>query len=150
LFPTDLPIGLVWESYANRANEGEEAGKQDAKNALIQANSLGFPNSLPIYFAVDWDARTATKLNNVSAYFDGIRSVLDSRGIGAYGGYYVIKTLFDNSKISHGWQTIAWSDGKWDSRAQIRHIVSNYSLPKGKGKVDFDDIMTDDWGGWKP
>jgi hypothetical protein len=138
-----LVIGLVWESSASRANDGKAAGVQDAQAALAQANSLGVPSNIPIYFAIDWDA-TEAQQTNINAYFDGIHSVFGSRKVGAYGGYYVIKRLFDASKINYGWQTYAWSGGQWDSRAQIRQTLNG----QWSGQVDFDETTTSDWGGW--
>lgn len=140
-----LAIGLVWESYAMRGKEGYEAGVQDGRAALSQASNLGFPDHLPVYFAIDWDA-TAEEQSNINEYFHGVRSVFGSRKVGAYGGYYVIKRLFDVSKIDYGWQTYAWSDGLWDNRAQLRQILND----QWNGQVDFDESTTGDWGGWQP
>lgn len=147
-----LGIGLVWEWYADRASEGREAGIQDAQAALAQANALGFPNNLPIFFAIDWDiadyAPASTdpraKLGIIDDYFDGVISVLGADRVGAYGGYWAIKRLFDAGLIKYGWQTYAWSGGQWDSRAQLRQVLNG----QWNGSVDFNDTTTDNAGFW--
>lgn len=138
-----LSIGLVWEWYANRANEGRDAGIADARSAAAQAGALGFPAYLPIYFAVDWDA-TEQEQGNINAYFDGIRSVFSGRKLGVYAGYWPLKRLFDAQLVNYGWQTYAWSGGNWDSRAQMRQTLNG----QWNGQVDFDETESDDAGLW--
>lgn len=138
-----LAIGLVWEWYAQRPLEGEQAGIEDARAALNQAAALGFPAYLPIYFAVDWDA-TEQQQGPINAYFQGVRSVFAGRKVGAYAGFYPLKRLFDAGLISHGWQTYAWSGGRWDNRAQLRQTLNG----QWNGSVDFGETMADDHGLW--
>lgn len=140
-----LAIGLVWEWYAQRAKEGMAAGVEDGRAAANQANALGFPQYLPIYFAVDWDA-TPGDQGAINAYFQGIRSVLGGRKLGAYGGYWVIKRLFDAGMIVYGWQTYAWSGGNWEARAQLRQVLNG----QWNGQVDFDESVAADYGAWTP
>jgi hypothetical protein len=49
----------VWETTANRAGAGRQAGTADAIVAAEQAKACGKPGSAPIYFAVDFDADPA-------------------------------------------------------------------------------------------
>lgn len=138
-----LGIGLVWEWYENRAKEGKAAGLADGLAALNQANALGYPQYLPLYFAVDFDA-TEQDQGPINDYFDGVRTSLAGRKVGAYGGFYPVKRLFDAQLIQYGWQTYAWSGGQWDSRAQLRQTLNG----QWGGQVDFDEAVADDWGGW--
>jgi hypothetical protein len=153
-------IGLIWQSSKKRVNSGYTAGVQDAEAALAQANTLGFPKSLPIYFtANDWPVTTTEVPTTIVDYFKGIRSVFGSRDIGAYGQCSVLKGLCDNSEteVRYLWQAGAssWSSGQWDTRIQIRQTPEYrrlvYATKKGKKltcDLDFDDIMSDDWGAW--
>jgi hypothetical protein len=50
---------VVWETTANRAGAGRQAGTADAIVAAEQAKACGKPGSAPIYFAVDFDADPA-------------------------------------------------------------------------------------------
>lgn len=138
-----LSIGLVWEWYAQRPLEGLQAGVEDARAAAAQAAALGFPEYLPIYFAVDWDA-SEQQQGAINAYFQGVRSVFSGRKVGAYAGYYPLKRLFDAQLITHGWQTYAWSGGRWDERAQLRQTRNG----QWNGSVDFGETMSDDHGLW--
>lgn len=128
-----LAIGLVWEWYAQRANEGEAAGVQDGQAALNLANSLGVPESVPIFFAVDWDA-TPEQQTAINAYLNGAKTALGDR-VGIYGGYWSLKRAFDAHIVKWGWQTYAWSGGQWDSRAQLRQTENG----QWNGQVDFDE-----------
>lgn len=137
-----LAIGLVWEWYAQRANEGQAAGAQDTQAALSQAAALGFPTNLPIFFAVDWDA-TPEQQANIDAYLNGAKQVLGDR-VGIYAGYWPLKRAFDNGVIKWGWQTYAWSGGNWDSRAQLRQELNG----QWGGQVDFDEDVAGTNGLW--
>ena len=93
------------------------------------------PEGRPIYFGVDFDA-AASQQGTINAYFDGAISVLGKQRVGAYAGYYVIKRLFDAGKITWGWQTYAWSGGKWDSRAQLRQVKNGVVIAGGDCDID--------------
>jgi hypothetical protein len=59
--------------------------------------------------------------------------------MGAYGGYYVVKRLFDAGLIDDGWQAYAWSGGQWDSRAALRQIRNGVNV--GGGDCDIDESV---------
>jgi hypothetical protein len=140
LYAQGLGIGLVWETTANRALDGYNAGVADAKDALAQASALNF-NGV-IYLAVDFDA-TPQQQDAINNYINGAKSVGGDRIAAAYGGYWVIKRLFDAGIIKWGWQTYAWSGGNWDSRAQLRQVKNG----QWNDSVDFNESTTDNWGG---
>lgn len=106
---------LVFETTSGRATAGFAAGQHDARSALSQAAAAGAPSGIAIYFAVDFDA----SWQSVASYFKGVASVLGVRRTGAYGGIRVIEGLFNAGLITFGWQTLAWSGGRWSSRAQV-------------------------------
>lgn len=136
-------LAFIWEWYAGRAKEGFASGVQDATSALAQANALGIPSDVPLFFAVDYDAPDSDQ-PALNAYFDGVASVIGLPRTGSYGGYWIIKRLFDAGKITYGYQTYAWSGGNWDPRAQLRQVLNG----QWGGQVDFDDATTDNWGQW--
>jgi hypothetical protein len=140
---------LVWESSATRALDGRAAGQADARSALSQAQALGLQSGRPIFFALDFD-ETAAQSVAVASYFRGVHDVLDNAGpvsfptpvpVGAYGGYWAIKRLFDAGLIKYGWQTYAWSGGLWDPRAQLEQYLNGSS-------VDYDRAIAADYGQW--
>lgn len=112
LHAAGLGIWLVFESTADRAKAGRAAGVADAKTARSKAAALGYPAACPIFFAVDFDAAAST----VSAYFDGVKSVLGDRA-GVYGGINVV------GLADWAWQTTAWSGGRLSPHAHLYQRV---------------------------
>jgi hypothetical protein len=96
-----------------------------------------------VYFAVDYDTTVGP---HIRAYFKAIAAVVGLKRVGAYGSYRVIKALFDEGLITYGWQTYAWSGGKWDPRAQIQQYSNNETI--GGASVDYDRAMHADYGQW--
>lgn len=143
LIAAGLDVVSNWESTAESALGGHAQGVADAQAADAQHRAVGAPASRPIYFSVDFDA-TPGQQAAINAYFDGVASVIGRERTGAYGGYYVIKRLFDAGKITWGWQTYAWSGGQWDPRAQLRQIQNGIL----GGSCDKDQAMTADFGQW--
>jgi hypothetical protein len=138
-----IDIVANWEWGADDALDGFNRGVEHAKAADKQAAALGMPSDRPIYFSCDFDA-TPGQQAAIDAYMDGVASVIGRSRTGAYGGYYVIKRLFDHGKITWGWQTYAWSGGQWDSRAQVRQIQNGIE----GGQLDKDEAVAADFGQW--
>ena len=153
-----IAIGVVWESTSNRALDGYLAGKKDAQIALAKLKAVGNPDGV-VYFALDFDVPdyakllpdfpvfAIRKLGPVAHYFAGILSVIPVARVGGYGGYYPIKRLFDAKLISYGWQTLAWSGGRWEPRAQVRQVGG---AVVGGVKCDLNKAMHPDYGVWHP
>jgi peptidoglycan hydrolase-like protein with peptidoglycan-binding domain len=141
-----IDLGVVWETTSSRAKAGYAAGQQDAKDADAQAKACGMPNGKPIYFAVDFDASPGDKAAILN-YFKGVASVIGKNRTGMYGGYYPIKWAFDAGDIAYGWQTYAWSGGKWDSRAQLRQYSNDHVI--GGVGLDYDRSVKSDFGQWR-
>lgn len=128
----------VWETTATRALARYAAGRSDARAALRQERALGVPASRPIYFAVDFN-ETARQGRAVASYFRGVKSVLGVKRTGGYGGYRTIRRLFKARLIRFGWQTSAWSGGRWDRRAQLQQYAYHNAY-------DRDRAMTSAYG----
>ncbi len=132
-----------WEASSTDSLSGYNQGVADAKTANAEAAADGAPGTRPIYFSVDFDAAESQQAT-IDAYFDGVASVIGRSRTGAYGGYWVIKRLFDGGKITWGWQTYAWSGGNWDSRAQVRQVQNDIL----GGCCDKDEAVAADFGQW--
>jgi len=143
LIANGIDIVSNWEQNSDDARGGFSQGASDAQEAQRQAADDGAPADRPIYFSVDWDA-SPDEQNVINSYFDGVASVIGRNRTGAYGSYYVIKRLFDAGKITYGWQTLAWSGGQWDPRAQLRQTAVNIL----NGDADLDQSMATDFGQW--
>lgn len=139
---------VVWETTSSRALAGRQAGRDDALTALYKTRALGMPEDRPIYFAVDFDANSGD-FAKLKEYFIGAASPEGGLGkdrVGMYGGYTPIKWAFDNKLITWGWQTYAWSGGRWDTRAHIQQYKNGVNM--GGADVDYDRAMYDDYGQW--
>jgi len=136
-------VVVVFETTAKRAEAGHAAGVADAHTAVTELAYCGLPADLPVYFAVDYDTTVGP---NVTGYFQGAASVLGLARVGGYGGYKVIKALLDKQLATYGWQTYAWSGGKWDSRAQLQQYDNGRTI--GGASVDYARAMHPDYGQW--
>lgn len=144
LHDAGISVGVVWESTAKRPESGHAAGVADAKAALALLKSLGAPDSTAVYFAVDYDTTVGP---HITAYLEGAASVLGLARVGVYGGYKIVKACFDKALITYGWQTYAWSGGKWDARAQLQQYSNGLTL--GGGDVDYCHLIKPA-GLWEP
>jgi hypothetical protein len=150
-------IGIVstFEYQASDALGGYQQGKEYAGLALEQHAAAGGPAGRPIYFGVDFDTpdyapnlpntpeNAHAKLGAIGHYFQGINDTLGGPHLtGAYGGYWVIKRLFEAGLIGLGWQTAAWSGGeRYPRAAMYQHGFF--------GSYDVNDASVDDYGQWR-
>jgi hypothetical protein len=140
LIAAGIDIFLAFEYGANEAASGSAQGNKDGQLATEQLRQFGAPADMAVYFAVDFDipdyapslpdtpANAFAKLGPVGKYFQAIKVASPEYAIGGYGGYYAITRLFDAGLIRYGWQTVAWSGGKLDSRAGIYQLASPTGL----------------------
>ena len=138
-------IVTVFEDSATRALGGFDSGAADARFCVLALRNAGSPRNAPVFFAVDFDESPA-QAEAVRQYFLGVVSILGHNRVGAYGGYWVIKRLFDAGLIRYGWQTYAWSGTNWDFRAQLRQFSNGHTI--GGVDCDFDRAMAPDYGQW--
>lgn len=143
-----LSIVSNFEWYANRPNEGFNAGAWDAHTAQQYHAAAGGPDTAPIYFSVDF---LPTDMTPIESYFQGIASVMPLEDIGAYGPYSVIKFLKENNLITWCWQTYAWSTDAsgtyWFSGNHIEQYHNGVALSDGT-IVDLDRAMVTEYGQW--
>lgn len=136
-----LDVGFVWEDYANAALSGEAQGVKDAQAALAQANALGVPSSVALYFAVDVNT---TDTADTIAYFKGVNSVIGLGRTGGYADYFILEALISAGVISFVWQTVAWSHGQVAPQA---HLLQD-GTQVFNGGADIDEVRQANWGQW--
>ena len=117
LHDAGLSVGVVWETAAQRALDGEAAGQADAHAAEAQADALGYPAGCPIFYAVDFGA-TGAQMPTVEAYFAGIRAMA-RRPVGVYGSAAVVEAVLAVGAAEFAWQTCAWSGTGVSTRAHL-------------------------------
>lgn len=105
-----LGLLCVWETYANRALEGEPAGAVDGAKALQCAREIDMPESGIIYFAVDFDA-SPSQMDSIAGYLRGARAQTGPYNIGVYGSFAVCEAMAARvPEVCRGyWQCVAWS-----------------------------------------
>lgn len=112
-----IACGAIWETYANRAADGYQAGVDDARKAQAQVASHGYPD-MTVYATIDFDMAEWQK-DQVVEYFRGFCDVLGKQRVGVYGGYWGCKAVLDAGYARYGWQTLAWSGGNRDERCAL-------------------------------
>lgn len=140
-------VGLNWEQAAGDMLRGFSVGRTHAAEALRQANALGAPSWVPIYFSADTDVRSGAQMNAVAAYLDGCAAVLGRHRVGLYGSFRVIESLVP-SRALWGWQTYAWSGGKVSSKSHIYQYKNNVRL--SGADVDLCRTLQASAGLWSP
>lgn len=137
-----LAVVLVYESTADRAGEGFDAGRSDAITAAARVADLGFPRDQPIYFAVDYDADPS----DVVAYFQGVGSWLALARIGVYGSHRVVTYLHQGLLAAYAWQALAWSGGQHYQGRHLYQVLNGQTL--NGGAVDYNEANQADFGQW--
>ncbi len=139
-----IAVVFVFEMFAGDAvGEGGRTGTADAQLALAGMRSLGVPDTVPIYFAVDIDARPEQQVQ-IDSYLRAAGSILGPQRIGVYGGYWVIQRCATNRSAIWYWQTYAWSGGNVSSAAHIYQYWNGQTL-NGKS-VDYNRALKPDFG----
>ncbi len=144
LLKAGIDIVTVFETTTARALSGYDGGAHDAFSANQQLLALGAPAGAPVYFTVDFDA--AYEQPHIDRYLRGAAKVIGLDRVGVYGGYWVVKRCFDAGVVKYGWQTYAWSGGRWEPRAQLQQYSNGHRL--NGVAVDYDRAVADDFGQW--
>lgn len=113
-----LYIVSVFETTANRAVNGRNAGLEDGAAALRVAREVGQPEGTAIYFAVDYDAQSGD-YNRIEAYLRAAAEQLPGYETGVYGSYAVVEAMAARGACSKFWQTYAWSRGNKSDSSNI-------------------------------
>ena len=129
---------LVHEIGANDAAGGWDAGVRNARAALNDARSIGYPEELPIFMAADdWLARQGIGLSTAMAYLQGAASVLGVGRTGAYGFTDFVHAAQDQGLANWFWLCGAESgvrDGiqlyQVDNHPEIRPTTFDIDLDK--------------------
>jgi|HubBroStandDraft_6_1064221.scaffolds.fasta_scaffold00062_87 hypothetical protein len=160
LHAAGIAVFAAFEYDPQAPAKGEPQGARDGTLAGRQLAELGAPPQTGVYFACDWDipdyapklpdikASAKAKLGPIAEYFAVINEQNPAYRVGAYGGYYAVRRLFDAGLISLGWQTVAWSGGQRDTRAQLYQTTGRVSI--GGADLDIHEGTVADFGQWLP
>lgn len=143
-----MPLACNFESTADRMRGAAPAGHADA---IEQSGNLAAlripPQAVRSWFSADWDVQPG----EVAAVLDYLHAAADVLGgkqfVGCYGGLRAVKAAMDAGFA--GWQTVAWSGGRWDPRAVARQTGQQATV--GGVRVDVNQIISlaglGAWGG---
>ena len=151
LLDAGLAVATVFEESRGHMLGGKAAGVDAAKASRDVAGACGMPSGRPHYFALDIDPNplTGREWDLVRAYLDGAASVLGWSAVGIYGGFRAIEELVPGS-ARWGWQTLAWSGGRWSDKAHLQQYVLD--IDRCGGRIDLDRTHPDrditDYGQW--
>jgi hypothetical protein len=142
-----MAVAVVWQEGKTQMMRGYDGGVTDARDARALFDGLGLPG-IPVHYSCDQETSvlSSADIGKIDAYLDGTLSVTGLARSGMYGDYGIIKREFDRGKITFGWQTYAWSGGKWDARAQLRQVHNNQNVCGGY--IDWDEAHHADYGQW--
>jgi hypothetical protein len=139
-------IVLNWEQAAGDMLKGYATGVAHAKEALRQANALGAPAWVPIYFSCDTDVNDAQRAA-VAEYLNGAASVLGRSRVGVYGSYACIEHMVP-TYATWGWQTYAWSGGKTSGKAHFKQYKNGVTV--AGADCDLNVSLKPNYGAWFP
>lgn len=153
LLGAGIDIFLAFEYGAKQAALGAKQGEIDAQLAHRQLQALGAPESMTVYFAVDFDipdyapksSSPRAKLGPVGDYFAAIKSLALPFTTGIYGGYYAVSRALDAKVADMAWQTVAWSGGQRDKRAVLYQLARQVL---GAADVNLLETAGHDFGQW--
>jgi len=149
-----LQIVSIFESTAERAKEGAEAGAEDSARALEQASALGQPQGSAIYATADFDC-SEEELEGVLGYFRAFKAGLGSEGkLGVYGCGRVCEATAAAGVADFTW--LAGGLGMNGSRefAKSGNATIQQDVGDKRGldlgiSIDSDLASTEDFGGWR-
>jgi hypothetical protein len=137
LHDAGLGIGLVWETTTTAALAGWQAGAHDFAAANRFADAQGYPDDMPIFFAVDTDVSLVQVRGPVADTFHGALSNGNLRPCRPYGEHDVLDILCGQLKLMPcGWQCYAWSGGRQSAH---RCLFQRYPAVLG-GTVDHNEV----------
>jgi hypothetical protein len=87
-----------------------------------------------------------THVPAVSAYFDGVLSVMGFDRTGIYGGIYICDQVYSHHRARWMWQTYAWSRGSLHPAANIYQYQNDVTI--GGARVDMDKAFGTNFGQW--
>lgn len=111
---TGLGVFLIFETTPTKASYfSYSKGLSDARMAIDEAEYLGAPKGIAIYFTVDYDAQSGDMVLIIE-YVRGLKEVLAGRYlVGMYGSYRLLTALKNSAyQPERYYQTYAWSAGQ--------------------------------------
>jgi hypothetical protein len=126
--------------HRHSSADADERADRLLAEALEGADDLSAPRLAfeRVLSVSQWDA-VRQCLRGAGSVLGGVAEV------GIYGGYLAIERCTPQY-AAWGWQTFAWSAGRWHARAQLQQYHNNQGVCGGT--IDWDRAVADDFGQW--
>jgi hypothetical protein len=101
-----LSIGAVFQHFNNCFRTFENKwGREDAEQALRQAQAISQPAGSAIYFGVDGDWPWASTRDAVVAYFEDVKRAFEGSGyaVGVYSNGCLCNSVMEKGLASYAW-----------------------------------------------
>lgn len=142
-----LSVVAFVEGTERGLSGGYRTGQTWAAAASSHLGQLDAPDTMPIYFACDFDV-SGPEWPAVSSALRGAASVIGPDRVGLYGGINAITWAQRDRVAAWFMQTYAWSRGRWAAGVHIRQFHNGVSM--AGGVVDLCQAMVDQYGQWAP
>jgi hypothetical protein len=133
-----IDLVAIMEAGGRDLAAGPDLMHERGQQARQAARRLKVPRHTPIYATCDFDAAgeglTATVLHSLRGFTAALGQDYQAA---LYAGLDVIAAAFSEGFIHYGWQTLAWSRGQRDRRAQL------YQARNGEPHVNGVECDTD-------
>lgn len=127
ILASGMAIFALAEGDEGDALTGFQTGVQHATQARAHIVRCGLPSTLPIYYAVDFDAQPH-QFAAIRRYFDGCASVTGRGQVGIYAGVDVIEWAGANDVARWFFQTYAWSRKRWSRRNHVEQYLNRQTV----------------------
>lgn len=145
-----LAVALIWQDTKHDTAGGYAAGRAHGAEARRQAEALGHPLGLAIYFAVgDYDA-PASDHGRIADYLRGVAEELAMRyHVGGYGKRSVVEAMLDRGAIAYAWQSYGFSRpvGEVSPRAHVYQRLEQVTV--GGVLCDVNEAYAENFGQWR-
>jgi hypothetical protein len=146
-----LNLVTVWEWHSHQPEYfSYNSGYADGISAYNQAKTVGQPPGSAIYFAVDYNARSADIDGPIRQYFQGVNAALAAASggrpdykVGVYGSGAVCDAMKRGGLARYAWLTgsVAWtgtySYDDWNIRQGGHFSVLSFNHDANEAKEDY-------------
>jgi hypothetical protein len=150
LWQAGLSLVLLAEGSSRDALLGNSMGVEHATSAAAGAKALGAPDTVPIYFAIDFDV-TSVQWPTVADYLHGCASVIGLDRVGIYASIWGLKWAALGKTATWFFQAFApaWSGGTNGTAWPYAHVVQyRNNVALAGGTVDLCRTQVDVYGQW--
>lgn len=141
-----VAVGFIYETSGDSWTGGSGAGKADGEAAKSALQSVGAPDTVACYLAIDSPVAD-TQLSVVLDYLASAEMAMAPYRIGVYGQYSVMAAVDKIYPAACLWQTVAWSGGL--VYPNLNMFQDDQTSLLGI-QVDTDSLFKKDSGLWDP